>query len=51
MLGTFRNLLVVEVGELRGLHVDRTDAQSHVFRVIDAIQINIPSVPLSEVVT
>src|SRR5262245_57898481 len=42
MLGTDCDLLTVEIGKLRRPHVDRTDAQSHVFRTVDAIEIGIP---------
>src|SRR6516225_12488518 len=42
MLRTDCDLLTVEVGKPRGSHVDRTDAQSHVFRTVDTIEIGIP---------
>src|SRR5262249_5580330 len=42
MFGTNRDFLAVEIGKLRGANVDRTDAQSHVFRAVDAIEIDMP---------
>jgi hypothetical protein len=42
MLRTNPDLLTIEVRKLRGPHVDRTDAQPHVSRAIDTIEIDTP---------
>ena len=42
VLGTDRDLRAVEIGKVAGQHVDRTDAQPHVPRVVDPVEIDQP---------